>query len=528
MKNELLWWQKGVIYQIYPRSFYDSNSDGIGDLKGILQKIDYLKWLGVDILWLNPINLSPMKDFGYDIKDYFSIDPIFGSMKDFDELLQSIHKNNMKLILDFVPNHTSNEHEWFIDSSSSKNSDKKDWYIWRNPLKDGSAPNNWLSNFGGPAWSFSKEREQYYYHAFLPSQPDLNWRNEEVQEEMFRAMRFWLDRGVDGFRVDVIWHIIKDEEFRDNPEFPGYEPHLAPNRKLLEVYNSDRPEVHSIIEKMRHVLDSYQDRMMVGEIYLPLERLMAYYGSEGKGVHLPFNFQLFHVPWTPKEIASVVDNYESSLPYHGWPNWVLGNHDNHRLASRIGDAQVRIAAMLLLTLRGTPTIYYGEELGMHDVFIPLEKVQDPFEKNVPGMGHGRDPQRTPMLWDDSHAAGFSSAPPWLPVSEDFSHKNVKNQMSQENSLLHFYQRLIEFRRQEDILLQGDYQRVEANDFIFSFIRSLNERKILIVLNFLPDIYFYKSKTLKGRILFSTHSFKMETITNEISLKPNEGVMIYLD
>jgi len=528
MNNELLWWQKGIIYQIYPRSFYDSNGDGIGDLQGILQKIDYLKWLGVNILWLNPINLSPMKDFGYDIKDYYSIDPIFGIMKDFDILLESVHRNKMKLILDFVPNHTSSEHEWFIDSSSSKNADKKDWYIWRDPLKDGRAPNNWLSNFGGPAWSYCERRDQFYYHAFLPSQPDLNWRNTEVQEEMFKSMRFWLDRGVDGFRVDVIWHIIKDEEFRDNPEFPGYEPHLSPNRKLLEVYNSDRPEVHSIIEKMRHVLDSYHERMMVGEIYLPLERLMAYYGSEGKGVHLPFNFQLFHVPWTPKEIASVVENYESSLPEHGWPNWVLGNHDNRRLASRIGDAQVRIAAMLLLTLRGTPTIYYGEELGMHDVYIPPHKVQDPFEKNVPGMGHGRDPQRTPMLWSDSSEGGFSTAIPWLPVSDDYKIKNVSIQMKQDDSLLMFYQRLIKLRMDNEILLGGNYKKVEANESIFSYLRTLNEKKILIILNFLPEGYLYSSNILSGKIIFSTHSVNLLTIQKEIYLRPNEGVVVYLD
>ncbi len=523
-----MWWQKGVIYQIYPRSFMDSNGDGIGDIRGVISKLGYLKWLGVDALWLTPINPSPMKDFGYDISNYCDVHPLFGSMKDFDELLAEVHQMGLKLILDFVPNHTSSEHPWFIESKQSRSNSKKDWYIWKDPNKEGGPPNNWLSNFGGPAWTYEKSRGQYYYHAFLTDQPDLNWRNEEVQEAMFSSMRYWLDKGVDGFRVDVIWHIIKDEEFRDNPHSPEYEPHLAPHRKLTEKFNSDQPEVHEIIEKMRHVLDRYQERMMVGEIYLPMERLMAYYGSEGKGVHLPFNFHLFQVPWTPREISSVVENYEASLPEFGWPNWVLGNHDNHRLASRIGGPQIRIAAMLLLGLRGTPTIYYGEEIGMHDVHIPNHLIQDPFEKNVPGLGLGRDPERTPMQWNDKKNSGFTDGSPWLPLAEDFEENNVEKQIQDPNSTLQFYRELIKLRKTTRALFSGDYQKIKADDKIFAFLRKDRVQQYLIVLNFCSTECLFELENFKGEIILSTTLNRSGKVQNNFILAENEGVIIFLD
>ncbi|MFP5384819.1 MAG: alpha-amylase family glycosyl hydrolase [Bacteriovoracia bacterium] len=528
MEENLLWWQKGIIYQIYPRSFKDTNHDGIGDLQGIISKIDYLNWLGVDIVWLSPINPSPMKDFGYDISDYCGIHELFGTMEDFDELLEKLHASGIKLILDFVPNHTSDEHPWFQESRSSRDNPKRDWYIWKDPGADGGPPNNWLSNFGGPAWTLDKKTGQYYYHAFLKEQPDLNWRNEEVQKAMFDALRFWLEKGVDGFRVDVIWHIIKDEQFRDNPLAPEYEPHLAPHRKVLEKYSSDQPEVHDIIEKMRHVLDSYHERMMVGEIYLPIDRLVAYYGSEGEGVHLPFNFHLVHVPWTPRDVASVIDNYESSLPDHGWPNWVLGNHDNHRLASRFGSNQVHVAGMLLLTLRGTPTMYYGDEIGMHDVHIPPDAVQDPFEKNVPGMGHGRDPERTPMQWNDEEYAGFSEVKPWLPVASDYKTYNVKTLREFQKSCLNFYKRLLDIRSQSRVLQGGDYQKHYVDEHLFAYIRSDGKDRFLIVLNFCPEEYGLNLKELSGEIILSTKlDREHEEVSGQLKLRSNEGVLIHL-
>jgi len=302
---------------------------------------------------ISPIYPSPMADYGYDISDYTGIHPLFGSMDDFDNLLAEIHNRGMKLILDLVPNHTSDQHPWFLESRSSKDNPKRDWYIWKDGTEDGSPPNNWLAMFGGTAWEWDEKTQQYYYHAFLKEQPDLNWRNPQVQQAMFDVMRFWLDKGVDGFRVDVMWHMIKDEMFRNNPVNPDYQSHMATYEQLLPVFSTDQPEVHDIVHKMRAVLDGYHERMMIGEIYLPIHKLVTYYGVDNKGAHLPFNFQLVTLPWQAAKIASVIDEYEGALPQSGWPNWVLGNHDQPRITSRIGQQQARVAAMMLLTLHGT-------------------------------------------------------------------------------------------------------------------------------------------------------------------------------
>ncbi|HEX6960248.1 MAG TPA: alpha-amylase family glycosyl hydrolase, partial [Lacipirellula sp.] len=452
MSQEHEWWQKGVIYQVYPRSFQDSNGDGVGDLRGILSRLDYLEWLGVDAVWLSPIYPSPMADFGYDISDYCDIHPLFGTLADFDKLTAAIHRRGMKIVLDFVPNHTSDQHPWFQESRSSRSSPKRDWYLWQDPGPEGGPPNNWLSQFGGPAWEFDPSTEQYYYHAFLKQQPDLNWRNADVQEAMLDTLRFWLRRGVDGFRVDVIWHIVKDAEFRNNEPNPEYHPELPPHRQLLATYTTDRPEVHDIIDRMRDVLNEFDDRMMVGEIYLPTERLVTYYGStENDGVHLPFNFQLIEIHWNARAIAEAIDHYEGLLPHHGWPNWVLGNHDNPRIASRIGIAQARVAQMMLLTLRGTPTMYYGDELGMQNVPIPPDRVQDPFEKNVPGLGLGRDPERTPMHWSAEPNAGFTTGVPWLPIGEHYKIRNVDSERENPQSMLTLVRRLLQLHRSEPAL-----------------------------------------------------------------------------
>ena len=312
MGQKYEWWQRGVIYQIYPRSFQDSNGDGVGDLPGIVSRLDYLEWLGVDAVWLSPIYPSPMADFGYDISDYTDIDPLFGTLADFDRLIDEVHRRGMKLVLDFVPNHTSDQHPWFSESRSSRDNPKRDWYIWRNPNSNGGEPNNWLSNFGGSAWEFDEHTGQYYYHAFLKQQPDLNWRNPEVQDAMLDVLRFWLDRGVDGFRVDVIWHIVKDDQFRDNLPDPNYQPQWAPHRKLLATYNTDRPEVHDIIGRMRGVLDEYDERMMVGEIYLPVERLVTYYGSEALRRQSAVQFSIDRNSWHARAIADAVDRYEAT------------------------------------------------------------------------------------------------------------------------------------------------------------------------------------------------------------------------
>ncbi|MCC6491795.1 MAG: DUF3459 domain-containing protein [Pirellulales bacterium] len=530
-EREHQWWQKGVIYQIYPRSFQDANGDGVGDLRGILSRLDYVQWLGVDAVWLSPIYPSPMADFGYDISDYCSIDPLFGSLDDFDELVRQVHRCGMKLVLDFVPNHSSSEHPWFKESRRSRDNPKRHWYIWRDPAPGGGPPNNWLSQFGGAAWEFDDATGQYYYHAFLKQQPDLNWRNPQLREAMLNVLRFWLDRGVDGFRVDVIWHIVKDDEFRNNDPDPDYHPGLAPHRQLLATYNTDRPEVHQVIEKMRDVLNEYDHRMMVGEVYLPVERLVTYYGGEGEGVHLPFNFQLIELPWHARIIADAIEKYEGLLPPHGWPNWVLGNHDNPRIATRIGAAQARVAAMLLLTLRGTPTLYYGDELGMHNVPIPPDRVQDPFEKNVPGLGLGRDPERTPMPWNDQAHAGFSAAAPWLPIGEDAHSRNVEAMRADSTSILALYRRLLELRRQESALHIGSYAAVPAHENLLAFRRRKGDSLFLVALNFghEPAVLDVTGRAPCGKIVLSTHlDHEQEVFDCRLELRADEGVIVRLD
>jgi alpha-glucosidase len=525
------WWQSGVIYQVYPWSFADGNGDGVGDLRGIRSRLDYIQGLGVDCIWLSPIYPSPMADFGYDVSDYCDVHPLFGTLADFDALLADVHGRGMKLILDFVPNHTSDEHPWFTEARSSRDNPKRDWYIWRDPAPGGGPPNNWLSNFGGPAWRLDPTTGQYYFHAFLAKQPDLNWRNPELRKAMHGVLRFWLDRGVDGFRVDVIYHIVKDDQFRDNPRNPNYKPGQNPHHEFLATYITDRPEVHDVIAEMRDVVDAYPDRMLVGEVYLPVERLVTYYGSRGEGVHMPFNFQLITMPWNARQIAESVNKYEAALPPFGWPNWVLGNHDNPRVASRAGRDQAAVAAMLLLTLRGTPTLYYGDEIGMADVPIPPGRVQDPFERQVPGMGLGRDPERTPMQWDDTDHAGFSPVEPWLPVGDDYPGRNVATQIGDPRSLLSLYVRLIAIRRAEAALNVGRYDAVYSDEHTFAYLRSAGGRRFLVALNLTGEPRTIPAtpttaEPAAGRLVLSTKLDREdERVTGEIALRANEGILV---
>jgi alpha-glucosidase len=474
--QELIWWQRAVIYEVYPRSFQDSDGDGIGDLAGIRQRLDYLVDLGVSALWLSPIYPSPMADFGYDIADYCDIDPIFGSLREFDALLEEAHRRGLKMILDFVPNHTSDQHPWFVESRSSRASPKRDWYLWR------EEPNNWMSNFGGSGWEHDEATGQYYYHSFLKQQPDLNWRNPAVRAAMFDVLRFWLDRGVDGFRVDVMWLMIKDEEFRDDPLNPAYMPGAPSSDRLLPLYNANRPEVHELVAAMRALVDSYPERVLIGEIYLPIQQLMTYYGKDLNGANLPFNFQLLQCAWSAGAIAEVLTDYNAALPAGAWPNWVLGNHDRPRVASRIGGRQARVAAMLLFTLSGTLTLYYGEEIGMTDVAISPEEVQDPAEKNEPGIGQGRDPERTPMQWNSTALAGFTTGRPWLPIAHDHAAANVAAQNGDAGSILSLYRELIDLRAAHRALIDGKMQSIGAHESVLSYQRAGEEETLLILLN----------------------------------------------
>ena len=529
MLSSTLWWQHGIIYQIYPRSFADSNGDGIGDLPGIIGRIDYVHSLGADAIWLSPIYPSPMADFGYDVADYTGVHALFGTLADFDRLVAAAHARGMKVMLDFVPNHSSDEHAWFAEARSSRDNPRRDWYIWRDPAPDGGPPNNWLSYFGGSAWQYDATTGQYYLHLFVDKQPDLNWRNPAVQQAMLDAMRFWLDRGVDGFRVDVIWLMIKDAQFRDNPPNPAYQPGQAPVNALLPLYSSDQPEVHEIIAMMRQLLDQYHERVMVGEIYLPIERLVEYYGMSAPECHLPFNFQLITAPWSAEVIGALVNQYEAALPPGGWPNWVLGNHDQHRIASRVGPRQARVAALLLLTLRGTPTLYYGDEIGMHDVEIPPELVHDPQELGAPGYGMGRDPERTPMQWDSGPGAGFTSGVPWLPLAGDYAEHNVAAELDDPASMLALYRSLIALRRATPALTHGSYAPFAAYGDLLAYLREHAGRRMLVALNLGPQPQTLDLGTLgQGRVLLSTALDRAdERVSDTLALRPDEGLIVEL-
>ena len=520
-----VWWQCGILYEVYPRSFQDASGDGIGDLQGILQRLDYLAELGIKAVWIAPFYPSPMADFGYDISDYCNVDRIFGTLADFDQLLRAIHGRGLKLILDFVPNHTSNQHPWFLESRSSLSNAKRDWYLWRDPAPDGGPPNNWLSNFGGSAWT--KDGSQYYCHSFLKQQPDVNWRNPELRDAMLNVLRFWLDRGVDGFRVDVMWMLIKDDQFRNNPINPASTKDSPASLRLLPVYNTNRPEVHVIVADMRAVLDSYGDRLLIGEVYLPFDQLATYYGQDLKGAQLPFNFHLMQCPWNADAIAKVIQEYEAALPVGAWPNWVIGNHDQPRIATRIGRAQARLAAMLLLTLRGTPTMYYGDELGMTDVPIPAAEVQDPAEKNEPGKGQGRDPERTPMQWDSSRFAGFTESMPWLRLGADHATVNVATLSAQRDSVLSLYRILVGLRNSNAALNSGRIEDVASDGRVLRYERVDEQQRFAIVLNWTEGQEDATVST--GRILVSTHMDRSgDEVESSLSLRAFEGVLVKLN
>lgn len=520
------WWQTTTIYQIYPRSFQDSNGDGVGDLRGIIARIPYLKEIGIETVWISPFYPSPMKDFGYDISDYCGIDPLFGLMADFDALLAELHANGLRLILDLVPNHTSDQHPWFGESRVSRASPRRDWYIWRDPAADGGPPNNWLSEFGGSAWTFDPATRQYYHHAFLAEQPDLNWRNPDVRAAMHDVMRFWLRKGVDGFRVDVMWHLVKDARFRDNPPNPAYDDSRPPHESLLARYSADVEEVHDVVRGLREVVDEFDDRLLIGEIYLPLERLVTYYGANLGGAHLPFNFSLLSTPWRAAEIEALIKRYEALLPAGAWPNWVLGNHDRRRLASRIGEAQLRNAALLLLTLRGTPTLYYGDELGMMHADIPADRIRDPWEINVPGMGIGRDGARTPMQWSSQPNAGFSWSEPWLPLGDNWVAENVEAHTEDATSLLTFYRRLVAFRKESPVLQLGDYGGVGSRDDALWFVRQHGPERLWIGLNLSGKPATLDSAPRRGEVVLSTRADRRaEAVGRSIELRPNEGLIV---
>jgi alpha-glucosidase len=533
------WWREAVFYEIYVRSFQDSNGDGVGDLAGIIDRLDYLndgtpRSLGVDALWLTPINPSPMYDFGYDVRDYHDIEPLFGALTDFDRLIAEAHRRNIRIILDLVPNHTSHLHPWFQASRRARRDPQRDWYVWRDPRPDGGTPNNWVSAFGGPAWTLDATTGQYYLHSFLAEQPDLNYRNPAVVQAMEDVIRFWLDRGVDGFRVDVIHKMIKDAQLRDNPRpAPEDENLVRDYGGQQHLYDEDQPELHEIIRSWRRVLDTYGERAMVGEVYLfDPQRLARFYGNGHDELPLAFNFMFLWTPWEAAAFRARVEQMESLLPPDAQPTYVLSSHDAPRYRTRFDDptygaARARVAAMMLLTLRGTPFLYYGEEIGMRDVFIPPERICDPVGKRFAGLG--RDPERTPMQWSGAPGAGFTSAAePWLPLSDDYREVNVAAQRDDPRSHLAFYRRLIWFRKHATALTRGTYRALESPTDTFVYLREHGGESLLIALNFASE-----PRTVAlpraGRVVLSTSSDdRPPTVPATLELGPAEGVIIELN
>jgi alpha-glucosidase len=521
------WWASAVIYQIYPRSFQDSGSDGVGDLPGITSRLGYLRnTLGVDAIWISPFFPSPMADFGYDVSNYVDVDPLFGSLADADELVATAHRLGLKVIIDWVPNHSSDKHPWFAESRSSKENPKRDWYVWEDPAPDGGPPNNWLGMFGGVAWEFDATTQQYYLHTFLKEQPELNWRSPDLEAAMHTTLRFWLDRGIDGFRVDVAHFIMKDPEMRSNP--PSDAAHLDGKLKhhydvQEHIYDKAHPDVHGAHARIRSVLDEYDDRYSVGEIHeSDWTEWAAYYGVGCNQLHQPYNFSLIWTEWSANAFRDKVVGQENVLPDGGWPSHVLGNHDEPRLATRYGIERARAAAVLLLTLRGTPTMYYGDELALTDGAIPLGKEQDPWGRTYPDLN--RDGCRTPMQWANAEGMAFTTvdAEPWLPFSDAVA--TVQAQEDDPASMLSLYRLLLELRHESpELMLGGISMLMPDDDNILAYERHLRGSSTLVAINFTDESQPFEFPRAVRQIL-STHIARTKPFT-AVALDPNEAVIV---
>jgi alpha-glucosidase len=482
------WWRHAVFYEIYPRSFADSNGDGIGDLKGITEKLDYLKALGVDAIWITPCYPSPQVDFGYDVSDYQNIDRMYGTLDDFDRLMSEVQKRGIRIIMDFVLNHTSDQHAWFKESRSSRNNPKRDWYIWRDGKGD-QPPNNWLSTFGGSAWKFDPTTGQWYYHFFYPQQPDLNWRNPQVEQAMFDVTRWWYRRGVAGFRLDAVDTLFEDPNLHDNPILPGKNRYGDPN--MENRYNTKLPELHDVLQRLRQVADEH-DAVLIGETWTKdIDELKQYYGSHTRELQLPMDFLFTTVnKLSPLEFRKQIAAVDAA----GWPVYVLSNHDIVRSYVRYGDGQhndaiAKLMAALYLTLRGTPIMYYGEEIGManndpkrkQDVKDPIGKLGWPEEK-------GRDGERTPMQWNSLRNAGFSTGMPWLPVGPNYKTHNVESELKDPDSILNVYKQLLAIRHTNQALAQGEYVPLAEDDpNMLAYLRRYQDEAVLVILNMSPSV-----------------------------------------
>jgi alpha-glucosidase len=520
------WWERAVFYQVLPISFQDSNGDGKGDLPGFLSRIDYLRWLGVDAVWMTPFYPSPFLDLGYDIADFCNVDPMFGTLADFDRVVAELHAHGIKLIIDFVPNHTSNKHPWFVQSRASRENAKHDWYLWADANDDGGPPNNWMSRFGGSAWQWDETREQYYYHSFLLEQPDLNWGNAAVRAAMADVLRFWMRRGVDGFRVDAAAVLAKDDLLRDDPPAPNSADKPPPQR-LNHVFTDDRPKAMTYLEDIRAVIDEFDHRVLAGEVQGKIDRIGHFYGSARPRLHLPLNFALLDSAWDALSLQGTIDAYFNAIPDKAWPDWPIGGHDKARIAGKLGQPQARVLAMLALTLRGTPFFFAGDELGMEPVRIPDKKVHDPFERLVPGYGLNRDAERAPMRWDAGENGGFTSGEPWLPMGDDVGARNVARLMEDPRSLLNLYRRLIALRLREPALTSGDYQPLRSRNDILMYKRVGGGSEILVALNTVHQPRKCPWQGI-GSLLLSTWLDREDVmVEGPVLLRPDEGVVIKL-
>lgn len=470
------WWQAGVLYQIYLRSFRDSNGDGVGDLGGVIDRLDYLQWLGVDGIWLSPVTVSPNADWGYDVADYLAVDPELGDSEDVDRLISEARRRDMRVLMDLVPNHTSDRHPWFVDARSSRSSAHRDWYVWADPKPDGSPPNNWVSSFGGSAWTLDPTTGQYYLHNHLREQPDLNWWNDEVRESFDGILAHWLDRGVSGFRIDVCNIIVKDALLRDNPPARDTDPFDVQLFGQRPVYSGNRPEVHDVIGRWRRLADEYPGSVLVGETPVPeIETLASYYGTGQDELHLAFNFPFINSALEAGALRAIVEATEAALPAGSWPAWTGSNHDMSRFASRWagGDrAKARVALVMLVCLRGTPVLYQGDEIGLVDVDVPHDQMRDPLGIAYWPAYAGRDAMRTPMPWRDSPGGGFThpGVPPWLPLG-DPSTGNVEDQRRDPTSMLRLARDLIALRRATPELQTGSYRSLEATPGTWAWCRG---------------------------------------------------------
>ena len=496
------WWRGAVIYQIYPRSFFDSNGDGIGDLKGITQKLDYVASLGVDAVWLSPFFTSPMADFGYDVADYRGIDPIFGTLEDCDEMIEEMHKLGLKLIIDIVLNHSSDRHPWFIESRKDKTNPKADWYVWADAKDDGSPPNNWISVFGGSSWEFDPGRGQYYFHQFLKQQPDLNIRNPEVEAELLDTAKWWLDRGVDGFRMDALPHCIHDPSLKDNPPRPrpasDGKTVIHPYSMQWHKYDKSQPEMIPFLQKFRALTDQYEGRMMVAEVNddKTVETTISYTNGP-KMLHTAYDFSLLVHKYSPAYVRGKIDEFFAT-PHDAWPSWALSNHDAIRVATRwaVDDkpsaAQSKMLIAMLTSLRGSSFLYQGEELGLTEAIIPPEKRQDP---GIGSTGAGRDGCRTPMPWEAAKKnAGFTTAAEgWLPVPQEHAKMAADAQGQDAQSVLNFTRRYLQWRKQHPALLRGTLAFDAADEKLLSFTRTLDGESIFCAFNFTPDTVTLKQQ-----------------------------------